>query len=90
MRKIRTQGRIPIRKADVPPGWDRWVGYQSGYFGYRVSFDGIHRMFGFASEDYSTDVFTHEAVDFVATAGDKPLFLVYAPFAPHGPVFRIR
>jgi len=70
---------------DVPPGWDRWIGYWSGFFGYTVSMDGIHRTFGFQPDDYSTDLFTREAVEFVEAADDRPLFLVYAPFAPHAP-----
>ena len=70
---------------DVPPGWDRWVGYWSGFLGYRVSVDGVHRTFGFSEDDYSTDMFAREAVEFVEEADERPLFLVYAPYAPHTP-----
>lgn len=70
---------------DVPRGWDRWVGYWNGFYGYTVSVDGVYRSYGFAPDDYSTDVFAGEAVDFVEQAGDGPLFLVYAPYAPHTP-----
>jgi len=70
---------------DVPPGWDRWFGYEAWYYNYRVSDDGSPRQFGSAPEDYSTDVLTREAVSFVESAGAEPFFLVYAPFAPHAP-----
>ncbi|HSJ92544.1 MAG TPA: sulfatase-like hydrolase/transferase, partial [Gaiellaceae bacterium] len=50
---------------DVPRGWDRWVGYWNGFYGYTVSVDGVYRSYGFAPDDYSTDVFAGEAVDFV-------------------------
>lgn len=69
-----------------PPGWSRWFGYWNGFFNYIVSDNGTHRWFGGAAEDYSTDVFTRKAVSFIeGTSTDEPLFLVYAPFAPHGP-----
>ena len=35
--------------------------------------------------DYSTDLFTREAVGFLEGTGNEPFFLVYAPYAPHGP-----
>ena len=73
------------RGPEVPPGWDRWVGYWNGFFNYTVSRDGVPVRYGSAPGDYSTDVFTREAVSFVETTGEQPLFLVYAPFAPHGP-----
>ena len=70
---------------DVPPGWDRWFGYEKGFYGYTVSDDGVWRVFGLAPDDYATDVFTREAVAFVESGGTQPFFLVYAPFAPHSP-----
>jgi len=40
-----------------------------------------------APEDYSTDVLSTYATNFVAsTPADQPLFLYFAPFGPHGPV----
>jgi N-acetylglucosamine-6-sulfatase len=68
----------------VPFGWNRWIGYDGGFFNYVVNGDGLAFAFGAEPDDYSTDVFTREAVAFVETASD-PFFLVFAPYAPHGP-----
>lgn len=77
-------------RTDPPPGWDRWVaftgtlkkGVPPNYFGYELSVDGEREAHGFAPEDYSTDVLARRAAEFVREA-DGPLFLVFAPFAPH-------
>ena len=72
------------RQDFVPPGWHRWVGYAGGFFGYRLNVDGVVVPFGYGPYDYSTDVFTREAISFVE-ASPGPFFLLYAPYAPHGP-----
>ena len=71
----------------VPPGWDRWVAIaeENGhYYDYDLTVNGtlVHR--GHAPGDYSTDVLTREAVDFIKTAR-RPFFLYFAPAAPHDP-----
>jgi N-acetylglucosamine-6-sulfatase len=66
----------------VPPGWDRWFGYEGGYFNYWVSDDGVRRDFGTAEEEYSTDVLVEEAVSFIE-GSDEPVFVLFAPYAPH-------
>jgi len=71
----------------TPPGWDLWLGYGGGYYGYEVMVGGLLGRAGTRIADYSTDVFTNEAVTFVRSAGDDPFFLVYAPFAPHRPAY---
>jgi arylsulfatase A-like enzyme len=69
----------------VPPGWDRWVGFvHAGYQDYRLSLDGVVRTYGDAPSDYSTDVLANEAVRFI-TEATGPLFLYFAPEAPHAP-----
>ena len=82
----------------VPPGWDRWrakvkipFGGSSGdgwYYGYGVNVDG-ERLddHGQDPEDYSTKVFADHAIDIVqeAVQDDTPLFLYFAPIAPHRP-----
>jgi N-acetylglucosamine-6-sulfatase len=77
------------RSGYVPPGWDRWFalgGTQPGYFDYLVSDDGNPRRFGHAQADYSTDVFAATADRFIRTTpSSQPLFLYFAPRAPHGP-----
>lgn len=69
----------------VPPGWDRWAAFiRSRYYDYALSIDGQVRRFGSAPQDYSTDVLAGMAEAFVReTSG--PLFLYFAPAAPHGP-----
>ena len=68
----------------VPSGWDRWVGYNGGYFNYSVNVDGTTVRHGDRAADYSTDVFAREAVSFIAETRRR-FFLVFAPYAPHLP-----
>jgi N-acetylglucosamine-6-sulfatase len=69
----------------IPPGWDRWAAFiHSQYEDYALQVDGEVRRYGSAPEDYSTDVLAGMAEAFVReTPG--PLFLYFAPAAPHGP-----
>ena len=70
----------------IPPGWDRWFAFQQppGYSNYHVNDQGTIRFFGGRPSDYSTDVLAARAVSFIrSTPG--PLFLYFAPFAPHYP-----
>lgn len=75
----------------VPDGWDYWVAFTSergngGYFDYSVSIDGIGRSYGGEESDYSTDVLADLADSFIRTTRPaKPLFLYFAPNAPHRP-----
>jgi len=69
----------------VPPGWDRWVAFvHAAYHDYKLTVDGAIRAFGTAPEDHSTRVLAAEATAFVRAA-EGPLFLYFAPAAPHGP-----
>jgi arylsulfatase A-like enzyme len=71
-----------------PPGWDEFLAfttwYQSGaYYDYTLSDGSAH---GSAPGDYSTDVLARAATDLVrSTPVDQPLFLWFAPYAPHHP-----
>jgi arylsulfatase A-like enzyme len=79
----------------VPPGWSRWVGWldsgdprakPGGYYNYAVSVDGHAAFYGASAADYSTDVLSQYATDFIdTTPSDQPLFLYYTPRAPHLP-----
>jgi N-acetylglucosamine-6-sulfatase len=78
----------------VPAGWDRWValtfgnadGNSNGYYDYTLSVDGTAHAYGSAPADYSTDVLAAHATDFIDnTPSGQPLFLYFAPYAPHGP-----
>jgi arylsulfatase A-like enzyme len=68
----------------VPPGWDEWSSSR-GYFDYQMVEDGEVRSYGKSPEDYSTDVLSRKATDFVrrSAAENRPFFLYLAPFAPH-------
>ena len=72
----------------VPPGWDRWVAFvHSGYYDYGLTVDG--RFETHAEDpgtDYSTSVLGTAAASFIGTAPpDRPLFVEFAPAAPHDP-----
>jgi len=70
----------------VPPGWDRWIGFDGAFFNYGLNIDGVNVLYGAADSDYSTDVLTDESVAFMnGVPTGQPFFLVYAPFAPHSP-----
>ena len=79
----------------VPPGWDRWVGMvmggddsakENGYYKYPLSVDKTVVSYGKTAADYSTDVLSQYATDFIdSTPADQPLFLYWAPRAPHLP-----
>lgn len=74
----------------TPPGWDTFFGHLSGSYYYRYSTRSkvngttTDQFHGTAPADYSTDVYTDQAVDAIERTPDaRPLFLVYAPAAPH-------
>jgi arylsulfatase A-like enzyme len=79
----------------IPPGWDRWVAFTSSkrgsagngdYFDYDLTIDGRAASHGHRASDYSTDVLADQAVSFIQdTKKDQPLFLYFAPKAPHEP-----
>ena len=72
----------------IPPGWDDWQALDSvpmeAYYNYTLNENGTLVHFGHRPSDYSTNVLTQKAVDFIHGAR-KPFFLYYAPVAPHLP-----
>lgn len=69
----------------IPPGWDRWVAFvHSQFVDYSLTFDGRIRTFGDAPQDYSTTVLGERAETFIRQR-EGPLFVVFAPAAPHWP-----
>ena len=72
----------------TPPGWDSFTSFRTSqrsgaYYDYRLS-DGTEH--GSDPADYSTDVLAQRAVEFLdSTPADRPLFLYFAPYAPHAP-----
>ena len=76
----------------VPPGWDEWFGHLSDfedgrYYNYWVNDNGQVFRYGAQPEEYSTDVLTKRAVDYIQKAAGRtePFFLYLAPEAPHAP-----
>jgi N-acetylglucosamine-6-sulfatase len=70
----------------IPRGWDRWVAFsgRTAYFDYTLNEDRNLVTYGDQPSDYSTDVLAARAVQFIGAAEEgRPLFLHFAPFAPH-------
>ncbi|MEN9564968.1 MAG: hypothetical protein RLZZ69_164 [Cyanobacteriota bacterium] len=75
----------------VPAGWDEWASpiFDSGYMGYSFTLNenGSFVEYGDRPEDYSADVYTKKAQQFInRAANDKqPFFLYLSYFEPHQP-----
>lgn len=78
--------------AYVPAGWDEWNGkFERGpdigdYFGYKLNENGRVVAHGKDPSDYLTDVLAEKAVAFIQTSATdrrRPIFLYFAPYAPH-------
>ena len=74
----------------VPPGWTRWHAFavrNGAYFDYVLRHtDGHETTHGHDARDYSTDVLRQLAAREIREAPpDEPLFLMFTPYAVHGP-----
>jgi arylsulfatase A-like enzyme len=72
----------------VPTGWDHWFVTFGGsrYFDYTINADGESRKASSDPSEYSTDILATDATQFIrSTEPDRPLFLLFAPHAPHSP-----
>jgi N-acetylglucosamine-6-sulfatase len=72
----------------IPPGYDDWfVQVQVKYLDYDVNHDGVLQHYGSADADYSGDVMTRHAVDFIHARGvdGKRFFLHLSQKGPHPP-----
>jgi arylsulfatase A-like enzyme/chitodextrinase len=73
----------------VPPGWDEWhvFAHQNGmFYNYNLNENGTLVGYGNSAADYSTDVLTNKAVQFInSTSPDQPFFLFLSLYAPHEP-----
>jgi arylsulfatase A-like enzyme len=69
----------------IPQGWDEWFATMDEvYFGFHASVNGVAKRYG--KKRYETTVTAHRASAFVTdTPADQPLFLYWAPPAPHVP-----
>jgi N-acetylglucosamine-6-sulfatase len=78
----------------VPPGWDYWYGHLSAfedhrYYDYWVNDGGTVVRHGESPDEYSTDLESKRAVEFIQREAGKsePIFLLLAPEAPHAPAY---
>jgi N-acetylglucosamine-6-sulfatase len=72
----------------VPAGWDRFEGFRAtGYYDWSLG-GTVEESYGTGADNYSTDVLTAKAVQFVndEVGKDNPFFLYYSPYAAHTPM----
>lgn len=71
----------------VPPGWVDWRAFKNpGYFAFTLVENGVEVRYGRAPDNYSGARTAEMAVQFIDSApAGTPIFLYYAPFAPHEP-----
>lgn len=76
-----------FRTGNVPPGWSDWVTpVPVNFFNYTLNVNGTAEPHGSKATDYLTDVMLRKARDIIATTpAETPLFLYFAPKAPHSP-----
>lgn len=71
------------KDATLLPGWDTWIAFKAPrYFDYKLNVNGRLVAFGRSDTDYSTDVLSRKAVNFIHNQ-TNPFFLWVAPKAPH-------
>ncbi len=72
----------------IPPGWTHWgVQWDSkneGYYDYTMNIDGEITDYASEPADYATRAWSRLATDFIRDT-NGPLFLMFAPRAPHEP-----
>jgi N-acetylglucosamine-6-sulfatase len=69
----------------VPPGWDEFHAFQSGYYDYPFWSNGRREWHGRRPSDYSTDVVARKIVMSLRRAPrHRPVFVWAAPYASHG------
>ena len=71
----------------IGPGWTDWiVPVPVNFYNYTLNVNGDSQPLGDKPRHYSTDVLARRARGIIAsTPADTPLFLYFAPKAPHGP-----
>ena len=76
----------PKNASYIPPGWQTWfAATDEGYRRFAISDQGTNKNFT-GTGAYLTDVEGQKAVAVInATPQNQPLFLYFAPFAPHTP-----
>ncbi len=72
----------------VPPGWDEWgTLLDAEFYNYNISVNGSAVKYGETPEDFSADITTRKAVDFIAASKDEPFFMMVGYYNPHSPYF---
>ncbi len=70
-----------------PAGWDEWKSFLSAsggeFYSFRINDNGVEKKLG--SGRYSTDWMGSQAVKFIRRQARDPFFVLYTPYAPHGP-----
>lgn len=75
----------------VPTGWDEWHAFyrrdpdKDFYFSYSLNENGTIKQYGSDTNDYSTDVLTNKAIDFIQENSQQPFFLLLNVYSPHQP-----
>jgi arylsulfatase A-like enzyme len=71
----------------IAPGWTDWyVPVPVSFYNYSLNVNGVPEEHGNADADYLTDVLAEKARAVItSTPVNTPLFLYFAPKAPHGP-----
>lgn len=76
--------------AYVPPGWTKWLAFNTniGYYNYTLNDNGQMKNFGAKPADYSTDVLADRTIQFInqSKREKKPFLAYYAPYGPHAPM----
>ncbi len=83
------EGADPSR---IPPGWDEWFARlgpndEYSYYDYDMNKNGRVVHYGESEDDYSTDVLSREARDYMSDSirEGQPFFAYISPTAPHSP-----
>ncbi|MDZ4864510.1 MAG: sulfatase-like hydrolase/transferase [Gemmatimonadota bacterium] len=71
----------------VPPGWAEFEAFvPPEFYNYSLNVNGTLTAYGAAPADYSTDVLTAKAEQFIGSTNPRQgLFLYLTPYAPHAP-----
>ncbi len=74
----------------IPPGWNEFHAFVQPddglYYNYTFNDNGVVSTFGSSPQDYSTDVLSAKAVQFInSTPSNQPFFLYFTPYGPHDP-----
>jgi N-acetylglucosamine-6-sulfatase len=70
----------------VPPGWNDWsVLLDAEFTNYNMSVNGEVVKHGEDAGDFSADVTTRNAVNFIVNSKDKPFFMLVGYYNPHSP-----